>query len=225
MLNYEVDSKRLEDYVPLGTTLDSFDGKTYLSLVGFQFCRTRLFGAFRIPFHSDFEEVNLRFYVRRRVGNEDRRGVVFIAEIVPKPVVACVARLAYGENYISLPMKHRVGAQEQAKSARYEWLFEGRWNKLYANATAAPAPAEAGSLEQFITEHYWGYSNRRGGGSLEYNVSHVPWNVSPATAAGFEGNVSGLYGSELAAVLQRSPDSAFITAGSPVVVFKGEKFR
>ena len=108
MVNYEVDAKLLNDYVPPGTVLDSFDGRTYVSLVGFQFRRTSLFGALPVPFHRDFEEINLRFYVRHKEGNEDRRGVVFIAEIVPKWAIAKVARIVYGENYIRLSMKHRV---------------------------------------------------------------------------------------------------------------------
>ena len=224
MLNYEVDGKLLKDYVPPGTVLDSFDGKTYLSLVGFKFCRTKLFGSLSIPFHSDFEEVNLRFYVRRRVGDEERRGVVFIAEIVPKPAVAHLARLVYGEHYISLPMRHRVG-REGVRSALYEWQFNGGWSKLFAIAAAGPAPAEAGSLEQFITEHYWGYSAKKNGSSLEYNVSHVPWKVWPSATAGFEGDARGLYGPELGTVLERRPDFAFLVDGSSVVVFRGKNLR
>jgi uncharacterized protein YqjF (DUF2071 family) len=225
MLNYEVDRKLLNDYVPPGTVLYSFDGRTYVSLVGFQFRRTKLFGSLPVPFHSDFDEVNLRFYVRRKEGNEDRRGVVFIAEIVPKRAVAQIARLAYGENYICLPMKHCVNTNGTTKTAEYEWQLNGAWCKLYAHASAAPALAEEGSLEQFITEHYWGYSTRRKGGSLEYHVSHAPWNVWTSTAAGFEGDASGLYGLELGKVLQRRPDSAFIADGSPVIVFAGKKIQ
>jgi len=225
MLNYEVDRKVLNDYVPPGTVMDSFDGRTYASLVGFQFRRTKLFGSFPIPFHADFEEVNLRFYVRRKEGNEDRRGVVFIAEIVPKRAVAQIARLAYGENYVCLPMKHRVNTDGATKTAEYEWQLNGAWCKLHAHASAAPAPAEEGSLEQFITEHYWGYSTQRNGDSVEYHVSHVPWKVRTTTAAGFEGDASGLYGFELGKVLQRPPDSAFIADGSSVIVFAGKKIQ
>src|SRR5712692_10177652 len=119
MLNYQVDPHLLAKYVPSGTVLDSFRGKTYVSLVGFRFCRTKLFGSLAVPFHSDFEEVNLRFYVRRREGNENRRGVVFIAEIVPKRMVAATARLAYGENYIRLPMRHNVCTKESKKTVTY----------------------------------------------------------------------------------------------------------
>jgi uncharacterized protein YqjF (DUF2071 family) len=225
MLNYEVDRKLLNDYVPLGTVLDSFDGRTYVSLVGFQFRRTKLFGSLSIPFHANFDEVNLRFYVRRKEGNEDRRGVVFLAEIVPKRAVAQIARLAYGENYICLPMKHCVNANGASKTAEYAWQLKGAWCRLYAHASVAPVPAEEGSFEQFITEHYWGYSSQRNGCSLQYHVSHVPWNVSMSTAAGFEGDARGLYGLELGSVLQRRPDSAFIADGSPVIVFAGKKIQ
>jgi len=223
MLNYEVDPRLLNDYVPAGTVLDSFGGKTYVSLVGFQFRRTRLFGSLPIPFHTDFEEVNLRFYVRRKDGKDERRGVVFVAEIVPKRAVAQIARLAYRENYICLPMKHRIDIKGGGQTAEYQWRWRGVWSKLYAQATGTPVPAEEDSFEQFITEHYWGYSTQRNGRVLEYSVSHVPWKVWPSSVAGLEGDPSGVYGGELGAVLRRRPDSAFVADGSPVVVGRGEE--
>jgi len=225
MLNYEIDPLLLRQYVPRGTIVDSFMGKTYVSLVGFRFCRTRLFGAVAVPFHSDFEEVNLRFYVRRREGAEDRRGVVFIAEIVPRQAVATIARLVYGENYRCLPMTHRCNSEGESRSLEYRWRVDGVWCHLSAQFSSAPALPSEGSLEQFITEHYWGYSTQRGGGSLEYRVEHVPWKVWPSAVANFQGDASSLYGQALAGILRRPPDSAFIADGSPVVVFKGRKVR
>jgi uncharacterized protein YqjF (DUF2071 family) len=225
MVNYEVDPKLLNDYVPPGTALDSYDGRTYVSLVGFQFRRTKLFGALPVPFHRDFDEINLRFYVRHKEGNEDRRGVVFIAEIVPKWAIAKVARIVYGENYVRLPMKHRIDTTGTTVTAEYEWQQRGAWSKIYVHASGNPAPAADGSLEQFITEHYWGYSKQRNSGSLEYRVSHVPWNVWRSTAAGFEGDATSLYGFELGRVLQRPPDSAFIADGSLVSVLTGKKIQ
>lgn len=224
MVNYEVDPGLLRDWVPPGTVLDSFEGRTYVSLVGFRFCRTKLFGALPIPFHSNFDEVNLRFYVRRREGDEERRGVVFIVEIVPKWAIAQVARLAYGENYIRLLMEHRIEMNGAAKTAEYEWRHNRVWCKLSAHASGNPRPAKEGSLEQFITEHYWGYSAQRNG-ALEYRVAHVPWNVWTSTEAGFEGDASRLYGLVLGKILQRQADSAFIADGSSVEVFTGKKIQ
>src|SRR5436305_10870786 len=103
MLNYEVPPALLASRVPAGTSLDFWNGKTYLSVVGFLFLQTKVLGI-PIPFHRDFEEVNLRFYLRR----EERRGVGFIKEIVPLRAIAAVARIVYNENYVALPMRHRI---------------------------------------------------------------------------------------------------------------------
>jgi uncharacterized protein len=225
MLNYEVDARLLDAHVPAGTVVDSFEGRTYVSLVGFRFCHTKILGYLPIPFHTDFDEVNLRFYVRRKEDSEDRRGVVFIAEIVPKRAVTQIARFAYGENYVRLPMKHRIDMIGPAKTAEYEWRLSGSWSRLHARASGDPAPAEEGSLEQFTTEHYWGYSTSRSGRTLEYRVAHVPWNVWKTDAAGFEGDATALYGLELGKELERRPDSAFIADGSAVEVFTGRKIE
>jgi uncharacterized protein len=225
MLNYEVDPNLLNPYVPPGTSLDSFHERSYVSLVGFRFCRAKLLGHFPIPFHTDFDEVNLRFYVRRKEADGDRRGVVFVAEIVPRHAIAVTARLLYGENYRCLPMKHRFETDGLKNTDEYQWKVDGAWCKLWAQTAGLPAHPQEGSLEQFITEHYWGYSTQRPGRCLEYHVSHAPWHVWTATTAGFEGEASALYGRELGAVLRRRPDCAFVADGSPVVVFKGNKIQ
>ena len=225
MLNYQVEPALLRRYVPSGTTLDSFDGRTYVSLVGFRFCRTKLLGRFSVPFHTDFEEVNLRIYVRRKDGGDDRRGVVFISEIVPRRTIATTARLIYGENYKRFPMRHRIEKGHSNMRVEYQWQTGDHWCSLSARTIGAPAHPQQGSLEQFITEHYWGYSAQRNGGCVEYRVSHVPWQVWETTDAGFKGEPSALYGSELAALLKRRPDSAFVADGSPVIVFAGTRVQ
>jgi uncharacterized protein len=227
MLNYEVDPRLLREYVPRGTELDSFGGKTLVSLVGFRFLRTRLFGWLPLPFHANFDEVNLRFYVRRREDDGDRRGVVFIREIVPKRAVALLARVAYGENYVRNPMRHRITSNGASKTAEYEWRLRSRaasqWAKLHAEGAGEPILPADGSIEQCITEHYRGYAAQRGGGTVEYHVTHPQWRVWQSASAGFEGDAADIYGSAFASALQRAPDSAFIAEGSPVVVFKGKR--
>lgn len=226
MLNYQVQPELLAPYVPRGTELDSFDGQTYMSLVGLRFSQTKMFGSLGVPFHMDFEEVNLRFYVRRGAGEEDRRGVVFIREIVPLHAVALVARFVYGENYLRLPMRHSVADGNNSVSIEYQWRWRGRWqaewNRLYADADGSAIRPAEGSIEQFITEHYWGYARQRDGRCIEYRVSHEPWRVSPASLAGFKGDPDRLYGTDLGRILKRPPDSAFIAEGSPVLIFRGQ---
>jgi uncharacterized protein len=223
MLNYAVDPRLVQGYVPRGTELDSFAGRTLVSLVGFRFLRTKLFGFLPLPFHANFDEVNLRFYVRRRVGDEERRGVVFIKEIVPKRAVAWLARRAYGENYSRYPMRHRVSADGAAKSAEYEWRLRASWANLHAEAAGEAAYPVDRSIEQFITEHYWGYSAQRDGGTVEYHVTHPQWRVWRSARAGFEGDAAETYESAFAEVLQSPPDSAFIADGSAVAVFAGKR--
>jgi len=223
MLNYSVDPQLLFNHVPPGTSLDSFEGKTYVSLVGFRFCRTKLFDLVPVPFHTNFEEVNLRFYVRRREAAEERRGVVFIAEIVPKRAVAQLARLAYAENYVRFPMGHTNIENGATKAVEYRWRLKSGWCKLRAQSSSAPAYAQEGSLEQFITEHYWGYTKQRNGSTVEYRVAHVPWKVWASSSAGFDGDARSLYGPELGEIIQRRPDSAFIADGLPIAVFRGRR--
>jgi uncharacterized protein len=223
MLNYEVDPSHLKKYVPSGTELDSFGGKTYLSLVGFRFCHTKLLGHIPIPFHTEFEEINLRFYVRRSTGAEIRRGVVFIAEIVPKRAIALTARWFYGENYVCRPMAHWVLSRHSRLAVEYSWGTEGRSCKLSAIAEASPSLPAEGSLEQFITEHYWGYTALPDGSSMEYHVSHVPWKVWKASQAEFSGAAGDLYGDPFSELLSATPASAFVADGSSVRVYRGTK--
>ena len=225
MLNYVVDPAVLRPYVPPGTELDEFGGQSFVSMVGFLFQRTRVFG-FRFPFHTNFAEVNLRFYVRRQVAGEARarRGTVFIKEIVPRRIIATVARWLYNEPYITCPMRHRVGATAGGREAEYQWKYAGRWQTLGVTAdSGAPGEIAAGSEAEFITEHYWGYNRQRAGHTLEYQVEHPRWRVWRARDHRFDCDVAALYGAGFAPFLSAEPSSAFLVEGSAVTVRQGRK--
>lgn len=222
LLNYEVDPGLLRRFVPAGTELDSWNGKTFVSLVGFRFLKTKVMGL-PIPFHQDFEEVNLRFYVRRREGSELRRGVTFIREIVPRHAVAAIARTLYNENYVALPMSHHIVDDGRKIEVEYAWQLGGQWNTIYLCVAGDPQPLAEGSEEQFIAEHYWGYAVQRDGSSMEYRVDHPSWRVWSTSNAAFSGDMQAVYGSELSAVLRHPPSSAFLAEGSAVTVYRGRK--
>lgn len=215
MLNYSVDEALLRPFVPDGTELDGHGGTTYVSLIGFEFNKTEILGR-RVPFHQSFEEVNLRFYVRRGT----RRGVVFIRELVPKLAVTAIARLAYGENYSCVPMGHRLEIHPNGIYAKFSWGSGDGSCSISGKIGNKGSLPEEGSLSQFITEHYWGYALRTGK-TVEYQVDHPQWEVREAISAEFSGDAGRYYGTEFANVLAKAPDSAFFADGSKVTVFNG----
>jgi uncharacterized protein YqjF (DUF2071 family) len=218
MLNFAIDPKILQPLVPVETELDFHEGQTFVSVVGFLFLGTRVVGL-PIPLHRNFEEVNLRFYVRRKSGNEWRRGVVFVRELVPRRAIALVARKFYGEPYLALPMRHALQREHGRVFVEYQWRRSRRWETLAMSATGEPQSAGHGSHEEFITEHYWGYTARPHGCS-EYRVEHPPWRLWTAATTKFEADVATLYGSRFVETLASAPFSGFIAEGSAIEVHK-----
>jgi uncharacterized protein YqjF (DUF2071 family) len=216
MLNFAVDPKLLERLVPAGTELDFHDDITFISVVGFMFLDTRVMG-FPIPLHRNFEEVNLRFYVRRKTADGWRRGVAFIRELVPRAAIAVTARVFYGEPYSALPMRHNIVHRDGGLAVQYGWRRRKRWETLAMTATGEPQPAPRGSHEEFITEHYWGYT-ARGTTSAEYQVEHPRWKLWNADSVRFEADIAALYGPSFVETLTAEHASAFIAEGSQVLV-------
>ena len=222
MINFEIDPDVLLPLVPAGTELDYFHGRTFVSLVGFRFLDTRLKG-WPIPWHRQFEEVNLRFYLRREAGGELRRGVAFIKEIAPRAAVCTVARWVYGENYVTLPMRHEIRQSNEQASASYAWKFRGRWNEMLVRGQGQPQPAVPGSEEEFIIEHYWGYTRRSERKTLEYHVAHPPWSVWSDSESKMDVDVGQLYGPEFEEAMRQTPSSCLLADGSEIAVHAGEK--
>lgn len=227
MLNYEVDPSILAPYLPRGIELDLWQGKALVSMVGFRFLNTRVLSA-AVPFHRNFEEVNLRFYVRRTTQDEVRRGVVFIKEIVPRFWIAQIARRLYGENYVSLPMGHTIERDRQGNLCRdglveYKWRWRGRIHRMGGLATGDPQPILPGSEEEYITEHYWGYTRRSAQVTHEYPVEHPRWQVRPVAQPYLLCNIQDFYGDAFVPFLRRPPRSAFLAEGSPIQVGWGKR--
>lgn len=220
MVTDEVPREALLPYLPPGVELDPPEGPALASLVGFLFLDTRLKGV-PVPFHRDFEEVNLRFYVRRPdpSGEGWRRGVAFVKEIVPRAALAAVARAAYGERYVARPMRHR----RDEGLVEYAWHEGGRWHSLAARPVGGAAEPAPGSHEDFVTDHLWGYVRRRGGGGTEYEVRHPRWRVRRVEDVRVDVDVGAVYGEAFAGAFRGAPVSAFVAEGSPVEVWPGRR--
>lgn len=226
MLNYVVDPQLLQSRVPAGTELDLWQGRAYISVVGFLFLRTRVLGM-PIPFHTNFVEVNLRFYVRYQSDEGWRRGVVFVRELVPRRAIAWVARYVFNEPYAYTPMNYTLERDHEGliRSVGYTWDGRQTTGQLVAKVEGTPVPLVNGSEEEFITEHYWGYSGQRDGSTMEYRVEHPPWRVSRCATATFDGTIEHIYGPEFVGPLREPPASTFLADGSPITVYKGTRLK
>ena len=217
MANYEVDPKILAPYLPYGTELDLWNDTCYLSLVGFMFCNTQVLG-FKVPFHVNFEEVNLRFYVRYPDGNEWKRGVVFVKEIVPRAAITLIANTLYKEHYQTLPMRHSWEEDKEMKRIEYGWKFQNSWQSIKVHTHKTPQPIAEGSEAEFITEHYWGYTRLNDQKTSEYQVEHPRWNSFEVTHHEINWTPDALYGPKFAYLKHAEPLSVFMADGSEVAV-------
>ncbi len=219
--NYAIDPELLKPFLPHRTETDLWKGTCYISLVGFMFVNTRLLGI-RIPFHTDFEEINLRFYVRFKENNTWKRGVVFIKEIVPKPALTFVANTVYKENYETLPTHHLWQQTKEQLTVEYQWRKQV-WLSLKVIADPIPVEIAEGSEEEFITEHYWGYARVNNTVTSEYEVVHPRWMVYPVQQYAINVDFGAVYGTSFSFLQSLSPQSVFLAEGSEIQVKAGKR--
>ena len=221
MFNYEINPEILENYVPKGTELDLWNGKCYISLIGFMFENVKVLGI-KVPFHVNFEEVNLRFYVKRFENDIWKRGVVFVKEIVPKHAITIVANTLYNEHYQTLKMRHSRTENETSKTFQYEWFKDAKWNSISMITGKSPIPIELNSEAEFITEHYFGYTNYNKEKSIEYAVSHPRWEQLKVIESKIDVDFESVYGKDFKFLQDLKPTSEFLAIGSKITI-EGKK--
>lgn len=220
MANYAIAPELLRDFLPDGVELDFWNNECYVSLVAFEFLDTKVRG-FTVPFHVNFEEVNLRFYVRRETTDETRRGVVFVKEIVPRRAIAFVARAFYGEPYETWRMSHAASAREIS----YFWTKGDCASHIKVNFDKNLGVPATDSHGEFIIEHYWGYTKRGAGRTDEYKVEHPKWELLEVTDSEIVVDFSKIYGERFAFLSNAQPASILLAKGSPIAVYKGAKIQ
>lgn len=219
MANYVVPKEILLSYVPAKTSLDLYKGEAYLSLVGFMFLNTRIQGL-GIPFHINFEEVNLRFYIRYNNHGCWKRGVVFIKEIVPRHGVSFVANSLFGEKYETLKMEHYHHESSEYLENGYEWLYKNKWNRLSATSVKKSSPIGRASQEEFIADHYWGYTKHSETETYEYEVEHPVWETFKVVDYSVDCDFGLLYGEEFSFLKDAEPRSVYMLKGSEIRIHK-----
>ncbi len=217
MANYEIDPEILIPFLPKGVSLDLFNGKAYISLVGFMFKKTKLFNI-PIPVLGTFEEINLRFYVIRKEGNQIKRGVVFINETIPYKIVAWMANKLYKEHYTVVPTKHKLRVKEENQKIKFEWLLNQKWNSIYVESETKTEVMQSESLEKFIYEHYYGYTKINEYKTEEYQLQHPSWRVHKVLNYSIDCDFEAMYGNSFSVLNHTKPEAVFIAEGSSVKV-------
>ena len=217
MVNYEIDPDILIPFLPKGVTLDLFEGKAYVSLVGFMFKNTKIF-KIPIPYLGNFEEINLRFYVQRKEGNTIKRGVVFINETIPYRIVAWMANKLYKEHYTVVPTKHFIHERDEKKQVKFEWLLNKKWNHILVEADTSSKDMVAGSFEEFIYEHYYGYTKVSDSATEEYRLQHPSWQIYKVSKYNILCDFIAMYGDDFSVLNKVKPTAVFIAKGSSVKV-------
>ena len=216
MANYEMEPTALEPYLPKGVELDFYNNKTYVSLVGFMFKKTRLFGV-PIPFFGSFEEINLRFYVKKIEDGKIKKGVVFINETVPFKIVALLANKLYKEHYISIPTKNSIEISEH-KHIKYEWNINDKWNSITVKSDTNKYKIEQSTIEEFIFERYFGFTKISASSTQEYKIRHPKWMTHKILDRHIDCDFKSMYGDAFSGLNNQTPDSIIIAEGSQVSV-------
>ena len=217
MINYEIDPKILIPFLPKGVEIDLFNGKCYISLVGFMFKKTKLFNI-PIPWFGTFEEINLRFYVVRKENSQIKRGVVFINETIPYPIVAWMANKLYKEHYTVVPTKHEINYQDKSKKIKFEWLLNKKWNSIYVESSNESSAMKQDTLEKFIYEHYYGYTKINENKTEEYKLQHPSWETNEVLNYKIDCDFEAMYGKSFSVLNQTKPEAVFVAEGSQVAV-------
>lgn len=223
IVNYEIEPGILQPWLPAGTELDCYNGRTYVSLVGFMFIKSKIFGI-PIPGLGTFEEVNLRFYVTRKDGGMIKRGVVFINETVPHKAIAWLANKLYKERYTAIPTKHSWRITIESKQVDYYWKIKNNWNYIKVNAAFGKEAIQPDSMEEFIFEHYYGYTKVSGVATEEYKIEHPRWNTNKINGVDINCDFEDMYGKSFSHLSGKAPSSVMLAEGSAIAVkWKREK--
>ena len=225
MANYEINPDILLPFLPKGVEIDLPHNKCYVSLVGFMFKNTKIFNI-PIPKFGTFEEINLRFYVFKKENNKIKRGVVFINETIPYPVVAWVANKLYKEHYSVVPTKHTKEIFEDTQSIKFEWEKEKKWHSIAVTSSNHPESMKKDSLEQFIFEHYFGYTKVNDHKTEEYKLQHPSWKTRKVIDHKIACDFEVMYGKTFAVLNKTEPEGVFIADGSSVgIEWKRKKLK
>ena len=185
MVTFEVDKAILEPYLPKDTEIDLFNGKALMSMVAFTFSKVKFFGI-KVPFHQQFGQINFRFYAKSKT--DDTKGVVFIKEFAPKPLIASVANLCYNEPYFYKSIRRN----KTLKQGRINMKYSYGNLKIKASAKEKTGKLNPNTLKHFVVDRYIAYIKSYSGKTVQYKINHRPWELYDATSVTIENDILSL---------------------------------
>ncbi|MDC0257422.1 DUF2071 domain-containing protein [Crocinitomicaceae bacterium] len=222
--NYVVDPEFIKKYIPKGTELELFEGKCYVSLVAFLYSNTKLMKV-PVPFHRKFEEINLRLYVKRKIGeNEWRSEVAFPKLFFPKRAVSIVANTIYKEKYETRRMNHSWSEDSEYLHTRYG-IKKGDWHNINVVTNKQAEPIAPNTPEHLFSKHYWGTAQINNEKCTVYEVDRSEWNIYKTVDSDISFDFASVFGSDFHALTNLEPESVQLFDGSPVTVYKKSILR
>lgn len=215
IISYKISPDLLQPHMPKGFEPDTIDGNAFVSVVAFVFADTKVKGI-KVPFNVNFPEINLRFYVK----NNEKRGVVFIREFVPKIFIPVIANTFYNENYRYIPMESKVSINGIIK-LNHTIELNNKSYSITAEAENKPYTPATNSTEHFFKEHEWGFGITKKNETMIYKVEHPVWEVYPLIKFEHTFNFAEIYGHEWESLDSEKPYNIAFAKGSPVKVFHG----
>ncbi len=218
LLSYAVPDDVLLPYLAPGLELDRWDGSAWCSLVAFNFEQARVLG-WSVPYPRslcDFPEFNLRIYVTQH----GQRGVVFVRELAPNPLVCGLAKLLYNEPYSAVPITSRVTQIGEVRRVRHDFVVQGKKQMVAVSALGEPKLPLEDSFETWVKEQEAGFNRQRfGGQTTGFRVWHPPWRVYPVREYTMDIDFAHLYGPQWGFLQERTPDSVVLAEGSQIKIY------
>src|SRR5215210_4942758 len=174
-LHWRIPSDQIQQTLPPGLTVDTFNGDAYLGISPFFMLNVRPVGIPSLPWLSFFEELNVRTYAFDKDGTP---GVWFYSLDCNRAVATFAARIIAGLPYFSARIKairdqwidyemRRIGSTD---TARYQYRGVG-----------SDREPRLDSLEFFLLERYYLFAYRRSSHALlRGQVNHAPYRYRAA---------------------------------------------
>ncbi|SFE89895.1 YqjF family protein [Alteribacillus iranensis] len=174
-MHWPVTPEIIKKHVPEGMTVDTFDRNAWITIIPFKIGDMRFRKLPPFPFLKSMLEVNVRTYVRRN----GVPGIYFFSLEASKLPAVIGARAA------TLPYYH---ADMHMKSITDTFYYESKRKgsqaalSLSYRPVSAPFFPEENTLDEWLLERYWLWTNRNGT-IYSDGIHHKKWEVYHAEAS------------------------------------------